>query len=414
MGAIKEDLWPGQYYTNELLQTKALLREDGEVVLDEKTTEDLEIFCRDSEAESHSDAEAARKTRLMPSHKGTSLAALIAGTSASDFLPGEDDIENRSLSTTPPSIITSKQMHASKSPSTPTKTRSSSSAGSSPDNDTSPEITRVSPVAPHRHGLSFAALIAAADLSESEGGSDTASDPSDDHSPLLEYKYVDTPRPEDSRYCYDPIFRGRSPCDTREQLAYGKSAKAAIKLLRRRFAADHDATGDGSWYREWIVWKGESGNPSGALMHGGSMLRYEIMSDKDEKLENEERYDASGFLYDLESEDDVVLVSRCRCVSGCFSLIDFSRSPAAPSITLSECMFLSSRKPPIAFSVISLTLPTRRMIWSLRYTTSIQHFFTMLTTHRRRTLNFTTATLIRRIYPHLHPQLELYTSATHP
>jgi len=312
---VKEDLWPGQYYTNELLQMKTLVQEDGGVVLEEDTKEDFEIFCPGGEADSCSDAEAARKMRLMRSHKGTSLAALIAGASKSDFLPGDDGIDTESV----PCSVTSKQS-TPKSPSTPTKTRPSSPARSSPDNDTSPEIARVSPTTPRRHGHSLAALIAAANLSDSEGDSNTASDASDDHSPLVEYKYADAPKPDDARYCYDPVFPGHSPCDTREQLACGKSAKAAIKLLRRRFAADHDATGDGSWYREWIVWKGESGVAAGELMHGGSMLRYEITFEEDEveELENKEKYDESGFLYELdehgvESEEDVGLVRRFCC-----------------------------------------------------------------------------------------------------
>ncbi|EAT84001.2 hypothetical protein SNOG_08833 [Parastagonospora nodorum SN15] len=231
----KEDLWPGQYYTNELLQTKGLVQEVGETVLDDVNKEDLEILFRDDEADSDSVSEAARKMRLMRSHKGTSLAALIAGASVSDFL---------------------------------------------------------------------AALIAAADLSESsQEDSDTESDANEDCPPLVRYKYINTPEPASCSPCYDPTFPGHSPCATHEQLAYGKSAIAAIKLLRRRFEAEHDATGDGAWYREWIVEKGESGIPAGALMHGGSMLRYEIMCEDEEELENDEHYDESSFLYELDEDD---------------------------------------------------------------------------------------------------------------
>jgi hypothetical protein len=174
-------------------------------------------------------------------------------------------------------------------------------------------------VYPHHISSSLAALIAATDLSESsQEDSDTESDTSEDRRPLVEYRYINTPEPTTRNSCYDPTFPGHSPCTTHEQRAYGKSAIAAIKLLRRRFEAEHDATGDGAWYREWIVAKGESGIPAGALMHGGSMLRCEIMYEDDEELENEEHYDESGFLFeldesDLESEEEVVLVSRCCC-----------------------------------------------------------------------------------------------------
>jgi hypothetical protein len=140
---IKEDLWPGQYYTNELLQTKALIQEVDKTVLEDVNKEDLETFCRDDEADSDSASEAARKMRLMPNHKGTSLAALIAGASVVGFLPGENRTDTRSVHITPPSGIISQQS-ATKSPTTPTKTHSASPASASPDNDTSPEVARVS------------------------------------------------------------------------------------------------------------------------------------------------------------------------------------------------------------------------------------------------------------------------------
>ncbi|KAH5407080.1 hypothetical protein HBI42_132890 [Parastagonospora nodorum] len=299
----KEDLWPGQYYTNELLQTKGLVQEVGETVLDDVNKEDLEILFRDDEADSDSVSEAARKMRLMRSHKGTSLAALIAGASVSDFLAGEDRIDTTSVHITPPSGITSKQS-TTKSPAIPTKTRSSPPTNASPDNDTSPEVARVSQYTDHHPSPSLAALIAAADLSESsQEDSDTESDANEDCPPLVRYKYINTPEPASCSPCYDPTFPGHSPCATHEQLAYGKSAIAAIKLLRRRFEAEHDATGDGAWYREWIVEKGESGIPAGALMHGGSMLRYEIMYEDEEELENDEHYDESSFLYELDEDD---------------------------------------------------------------------------------------------------------------
>ncbi|KAH4406856.1 hypothetical protein HBI81_139020 [Parastagonospora nodorum] len=310
----KEDLWPGQYYTNELLQTKGLVQEVGETVLDDVNKEDLEIIFRDDEADSDSVSEAARKMRLMRSHKGTSLAALIAGASVSDFLAGEDRIDTTSVHITPPSGITSKQS-TTKSPAIPTKTRSSPPTNASPDNDTSPEVARVSQYTDHHPSPSLAALIAAADLSESsQEDSDTESDANEDCPPLVRYKYINTPEPISLGPCYDPTFPRHSPCATHEQLAYGKSAIAAIKLLRRRFEAEHDATGDGAWYREWIVEKGESGIPAGALMHGGSMLRYEIMYEDEEELENDEHYDESSFLYeldedDLQSEEEVSLES---------------------------------------------------------------------------------------------------------
>ncbi|KAH3973493.1 hypothetical protein HBI25_079710 [Parastagonospora nodorum] len=299
----KEDLWPGQYYTNELLQTKGLVQEVGETVLDDVNKEDLEIIFRDDEADSDSVSEAARKMRLMRSHKGTSLAALIAGASVSDFLAGEDRIDTTSVHITPPSGITSKQS-TTKSPAIPTKTRSSPPTNASPDNDTSPEVARVSQYTDHHPSPSLAALIAAADLSESsQEDSDTESDANEDCPPLVRYKYINTPEPISLGPCYDPTFPRHSPCATHEQLAYGKSAIAAIKLLRRRFEAEHDATGDGAWYREWIVEKGESGIPAGALMHGGSMLRYEIMYEDEEELENDEHYDESSFLYELDEDD---------------------------------------------------------------------------------------------------------------
>jgi hypothetical protein len=90
-------------------------------------------------------------------------------------------------------------------------------------------------------------------------------------------------------------------------------------VLRRWFEALHDVTGDGAWYRAWIVEKSESGIAhAGAMAHGGSALRYEPMYE--EEIETEDQYDDSGFSYELEEcdldlDEGIVLVSTAVCVN---------------------------------------------------------------------------------------------------
>lgn len=263
--------------------------------------------------------EAARRARLMRSHKSTSLAALIA--SADDLEePLEDDASDTSSVLTPLHIdhiinahnqeITTKKYNALNSLKIPSKSPLSSPASISPDNDTSPEVARTLPLMRSRDGPSLAALIAAADASifpDEDDYPDTASDHSNEEAPLIQYTYSTTPTSLFWRPCYDPTFPGHSPCDTHQQHPYGRSADAALRVLRRRFEALHDVTGDGAWYREYILQKGETGNQQ-TMVHGGSALRNEVTH------EEEDEYDESVFLYKLYEGDhellgDDVLVS---------------------------------------------------------------------------------------------------------
>jgi hypothetical protein len=269
---------------------------------------------------SHASLEAARKARLLRNHKGTSFTALMAGAEVQEELSGDSDSDNVSVVTSlhmdHPSDahndeISTKKHNVSDSPTTPNRYPPSSPASVSPDNDTSPEVARTSTLMCTRDGPSLAALIAAADASEfssDEDNSDTASDHSDDESPLVQYTYATTPKLLVRRQCLDPDFPGHSPCVTHQQRTYGRSADAAIKVLRRRFEAVHHVTGDGSWYREYILHKGEGSGETLGMVYGGSGLRNEV------SLEEEDVHDESGFFFELdeqELENENILVSPC-------------------------------------------------------------------------------------------------------
>jgi hypothetical protein len=269
---------------------------------------------------SHASQEAARKARFMRNHKGTSFTALMAGAEIQEELSVDGDSDNVSVVTSlhidhssdaHNDEISTKKHNVSDSPTTPKKSPPSSPTSISPDKDTSPEVARTLTLMRTCDGPSLAALIAAADTSEfssDEDNSDTTSDHSDDESPLVQYAYATTSTPLVRRPCHDPDFPGHSPCVTHHERTYSRSADAAFKVVRRRFEVVHHVAGDGAWYREYILQKGEGSGEDLGMVHGGIGLRYEV------SLEEEDVHDESKTFFELdeqELENEDVLVSPC-------------------------------------------------------------------------------------------------------
>lgn len=201
----------------------------------------------DPSSDTASRTEAARKARLMRSHKGVSLASLIA-VADSDTPPMVDAVDDRDIKT---------------SPTTPTHNPIVVSPRTSPDNDTSPEVARTSYLPRSKGSTSLAALIAAAshfDLPSSatlESPDDPDSDSDTDilsetNTPSSLHKTTTSRRP-----CYDPTFPGHAPCATHRMRIFGRSHIAATQLLRDQFEAKFAANGYVGWYRAWVEVKRE-------------------------------------------------------------------------------------------------------------------------------------------------------------
>ncbi|KAH7069198.1 hypothetical protein BKA63DRAFT_556507 [Paraphoma chrysanthemicola] len=223
--------------------------------------------------------EAARKARLMRSHKGVLLASLIVAAD-SDSPPLIEAMNDEDVDT---STTTPRHIPLAVFPQT------------SPDDDTSPEAVRTSYLPRSKGSTSLAAFIEAAShspdpsspssssQSDSDSDTDISSEPNAPSSSLS-----NTTKP--IRLCYDPTFPGHVPCATHRMRRFGRSHIAATQLLRDRFEARCAATGYLGWYRAWVEVKWEmmeqdlrvgSGKGMGKVMvHGGSRLRFEIGVDE--------------------------------------------------------------------------------------------------------------------------------------
>ncbi|KAF2029633.1 hypothetical protein EK21DRAFT_89576 [Setomelanomma holmii] len=191
------------------------------------------------------DAEAARRARLLRSHKVVSLAALIAAANRDEPLV-EDAADAGDIK---PSPNTSETIAAPTPPTT------------SPDNDTSPE-------AAHSPCLQQSRPILSQTLH-----------PNSTSSPMTMTLLSESPSPSPAATPSSLAMR-HAPCAKHITRKYGHSCNAAIHMLRDHFEARHSSTGHVGWYQAWCEVKP---NGSGDMVHGGSRLRYEVTGEDEDR-----------------------------------------------------------------------------------------------------------------------------------